>query len=171
MARLKSNKYALMLFIASIVFAVAFIAATIITFATMDSVIAAQKEELINQGYETNTIDTGIAFAKSIIVVAFIFGGILLAFMVVCGIKASLQNQWVKGAFVFGIIYVIFEGIDVISTVSKKPLNTSNLIFGFIYLAISIFYLVGAAHLKNEPVQFSDATTIEVEEATETKTE
>ncbi len=155
MERIKTNKAALALFIATIALVITSIIGFIIAFASMDTVIAQAREEGLSKGYDEATIDLAINMAKTTIYVAVVIAIILIVFQTLCGLKCSMQGKWRIGAIVFGVLLVLDYLWSITQKNSATWMNSINLV-------ISIVYLFSAIWCK--PDEVKEEKTIEVVE-------
>ena len=138
MKRIKSNKYALLLFIATIAMLVLGVVGIIISIAGLESAVEIARQEAVKTGATPEQIDFAVSFAKAIVYVAVVIGSILLIFEVLCGLKCSMYGKWRIGAIVFGILLCL----DYVWAITRGGW------INWISALIAGFYLVGAIMCK-----------------------
>ena len=138
MERIKSNKYALILFIATIVMLVLGVINIIVTIAGMETAVEVAKNEAVKAGGTQQEIDLAIAIAKGALYVAIVISAILLVFEVLCGLKCSMHGKWRIGAIVFGVLLCL----DYVWAITRGGW------MNWVSALIAGFYLVGAIMCK-----------------------
>ena len=138
MKRIKSNKYALLLFIATIAMLVLGVVGIIISIAGLESAVVIARQEAVKTGATQEQIDFAVSFAKAIVYVAVVIGSILLIFEVLCGLKCSMYGKWRIGAIVFGILLCV----DYVWAITRGGW------MNWVSALIAGFYLVGAIMCK-----------------------
>lgn len=138
MKRIKSNKYALLLFIATIAMLVLGVVSIIISIAGLESAVEIARQEAVKTGATQEQIDFAVYFAKAIVYVAVVIGSILLIFEVLCGLKCSMYGKWRTGAIVFGVLLCL----DYVWAITRGGW------INWISALIAGFYLVGAIMCK-----------------------
>ena len=138
MERIKSNKYALLLFIATIAMLVLGVVSIIISIVGLESTVEIARQEAVKTGATQEQIDFAVSFAKAIVYVAVVIGSILLIFEVLCGLKCSVYGKWRIGAIVFGILLCL----DYVWAITRGGW------INWISALIAGFYLVGAIMCK-----------------------
>ena len=148
MDRIKSNKYALILFIATIVMLVLGVINIIVTITGMETAVEVARNEAVKAGGTQQEIDLAIAFTRGAIYAVIGISAILLVFEVLCGLKCSMYGKWRIGAIVFGILLCL----DYVWAITRGGW------MNWISALIAGFYLVGAIMCK------PDAPSAEVTE-------
>ena len=138
MKRIKSNKYALLLFIATIAMLVLGVVGIIISITGLESAVEIARQEAVKTGATQEQIDFAVSFAKAVVYVAVVIGSILLIFEVLCGLKCSMYGKWRIGAIVFGILLCL----DYVWAITRGGW------INWISALIAGFYLVGAIMCK-----------------------
>lgn len=138
MKRIKSNKYALLLFIATIAMLVLGVVGIIISIAGLESAVESARQEAVKTGATQEQIDFAVSFAKAVVYVAVVIGSILLIFEVLCGLKCSMYGKWRIGAIVFGVLLCL----DYVWAITRGGW------INWISALIAGFYLVGAIMCK-----------------------
>ena len=138
MERIKSNKYALLLFIATIAMLVLGVVSIIISIAGLESAVETARQEAVKTGATPEQIDFAVSFAKAVVYVAVVIGSILLIFEVLCGLKCSMYGKWRIGAIVFGVLLCL----DYVWAITRGGW------INWISALIAGFYLVGAIMCK-----------------------
>ena len=153
MERIKSNKYALLLFIATIAMLVLGVVGIIISIAGLDNAVEIAKQEAVKTGATPEQIDLAVSLAKALVYVAVVIGSILLIFEVLCGLKCSMYGRWRTGAIVFGVLLVI----DYLFSVTQAGSSWMN----WINLVLAVIYLVGAIMCKPDAPTTQNPTPVE----------
>ena len=153
MENFKNNKTSLSLFIASIILGVIAIIDIFASFVQLELLIANLKDTLSSQ-YAPDQLDIILETYRRAFIVGIVITAILFLFVVLCGLKCSLQGKWRTGAIVLGVIIII---IALISVAFVGGSFVSVLEAG-----VSIWYLVSALLLK--PEHPAPQKTIEVVE-------
>ena len=151
MERVKTNKYALILFIATIAMLVLGVISIIVTIAGMETAVEVAKTEAAKAGGTQQEIDLAVAIARGAIYGAVVISAILLVFEVLCGLKCSMKGKWRVGAIVFGILLCI----DYVWAITRGGW------FNWISALIAGFYLVGAIMCKPDAPVAQDTTSAE----------
>lgn len=138
MERVKTNKYALILFIATITMLVLGVVNIIMTIAGMEAAVEVARTEAANAGGTQEAIDLAIAMTRVALYAAIVISAILLVFEVLCGLKCSMQGKWRVGAIVFGVLLCI----DYVWAITRGGW------MNWISALIAGFYLVGAIMCK-----------------------
>ena len=138
MKRIKSNKYALLLFIATIAMLVLGVVGIIISIAGLESAVEIARQEAVKTGATQEQIDFAVSFAKAVVYVAVVIGSILLIFEVLCCLKCSMYGKWRIGAIVFGVLLCL----DYVWAITRGGW------INWISALIAGFYLVGAIMCK-----------------------
>ena len=138
--KFKNNKWALVLFIATICIIVSTIVGIIIMYVMLPQVLDEAKIAFEGQGYSKELIDAAIEGAKGILLASVIILIIITIFVSLCGFKCSLKSEWRKGAIVFGAIFVFFDFITILKNTDQIATVLSNLLS----IALSTLYLIGA---------------------------
>ena len=138
MKRIKSNKYALLLFIATIAMLVLGVVGIIISIAGLESAVEIARQEAVKAGATPEQSDFAVSFAKAVVYVAVVIGSILLIFEVLCGLKCSMYGKWRTGAIVFGVLLCL----DYVWAITRGGW------INWISALIAGFYLVGAIMCK-----------------------
>ena len=138
MKRIKSNKYALLLFIATIAMLVLGVVGIIISITGLESAVEIARQEAVKTGATQEQIDFAVSFAKAVVYVAVVIGSILLIFEVLCGLKCSMYGKWRIGAIVFGVLLCL----DYVWAITRGGW------INWISALIAGFYLVGAIMCK-----------------------
>ena len=147
MERVKSNKYALILFIATIAMLVLGVVSIIMTIATMETALEAARTEAAKTGATPDevTITRGALYA------ALVITAILLLFEVLCGLKGSMHGKWRVGAIVFGVLLCV----DYVWAITRGGW------MNWVSALIAGFYLVGAIMCKPDAPVAQDTTSAE----------
>ena len=151
MERIKSNKYALILFIATIAMLVLGVINIIVTIAGMETAVEVARNEAVKAGGTQQEIDLAIAIARGALYAAIVISAILLVFEVLCGLKCSMQGKWRIGAIVFGILLCI----DYVWAITRGGW------MNWISALIAGFYLVGAIMCKPDAPTTQNPTPVE----------
>jgi hypothetical protein len=151
MERIKSNKYALLLFIATIAMLVLGVVGIIISITGLESAVETARQEAVKTGATQEQIDFAVSFAKAVVYVAVVIGSILLIFEVLCGLKCSMYGKWRIGAIVFGILLCL----DYVWAITRGGW------MNWISALIAGFYLVGAIMCKPDAPVAQDTTSAE----------
>ena len=138
MERVKTNKYALILFIATIVMLVLGVINIIVTIAGMETAVEVARTEAAKAGGTQEQIDLAIAMTRVALYVAIVISAILLVFEVLCGLKCSMHGKWRIGAIVFGILLCV----DYVWAITRGGW------MNWVSALIAGFYLVGAIMCK-----------------------
>ncbi len=136
MERIKNNKFALVLFIASLIILAVGVLDIIATFIGTGTTIELLKIELAKQTTDQALIDKTANTLMVSIYVGVVVGAIVLLFEVLCGLKSSMYAKWKIGAIVFGVISVALYVVGAIY------LSTSWI--NWISAIVDVMYLVGA---------------------------
>ncbi len=137
--RFKENKFALMLFISTILLIILYLISIFSVVSQYETLVEQAKLELINNGYTDAQIAYSLRGFQATLFMTFLLSGVLLIFVALCGFKCSLGGNWRAGAIVFGLLFVLddFSGLfDSISTLS--------LIINIISFVIALGYFIGA---------------------------
>lgn len=140
MERVKSNKYALLLFIAAVVIAVFTVIGIVVAITGMNVALDTVKREAQTQGYSQAEIDAAVNIARGAGYFALILVAVIELFVVLCGLKCSMQGKWRTGAIVFGVLLLVGS----VFSVTQKTAAWTN----WIDLVLGVFYLVGAIMCK-----------------------
>ena len=138
MERIKSNKYALILFIATIAMLVLGLVSIIMTITTMETALETAKTEAAKTGATPDEVNLVVTITRGALYAAIVISAILLVFEVLCGLKCSMHGKWRVGAIVFGILLVI----DYVWAITRGGW------FNWLSALIAGFYLVGAIMCK-----------------------
>ena len=85
--------------------------------------------------------------------IAFIIAGIIDLIIGIVGVKASKTNGKHTGAFLLGIIGVVFAGLTLIGTLASSSGDIgSSLAGGVVGLVLPVLYLVGVIQTRKPPV-------------------
>ena len=153
MENFKKNKTSLSLFIARIILGVIAVIDIFASFVQLELLIANLKDTLSSQ-YAPDQLDILLETYRRAFIVGIVIAAILFLFVVLCGLKCSLQGKWRTGAIVLGVIIII------IALISVAFLGGSFV--SVIEAGVSIWYLVSALLLK--PEHPAPQKTIEVVE-------
>ena len=148
MERIKSNKYALILFIATIAMLVLGLVSIIMTITTMETALEAARTEAAKTGATPDEVNLVVTITRVALYAAIVISAILLVFEVLCGLKCSMHGKWRIGAIVFGILLCI----DYVWAITRGGW------FNWLSALVAGFYLVGAIMCK------PDAPSAEVTE-------
>ena len=140
MERVKTNKYALLLFIAAVVIAVFTVVGIVVAITGMNVALDTVKQEAQAQGYSQAEIDAAVNIARGVGYFALILVAVIELFVILCGLKCSMQGKWRTGAIVFGVLLLIGS---IFSVTQKTAVWTS-----WVDLVLGVFYLVGAIMCK-----------------------
>ncbi len=138
MERVKSNKYALILFIATIAMLVLGVVSIIMTIATMETALEAARTEAAKTGATPDEVNLVVTITRGALYAAIVITAILLLFEVLCGLKCSMHGKWRVGAIVFGVLLCI----DYVWAITRGGW------INWISALIAGFYLVGAIMCK-----------------------
>jgi len=138
MERIKSNKYALILFIATIVMLVLGVINIIVTIAGMETALEVARTEAAKTGATPDEVNLAVAITRGALYAAIIISAILLVFEVLCGLKCSMHGKWRIGAIVFGVLLCL----DYVWAITRGGW------MNWISALIAGFYLVGAIMCK-----------------------
>ena len=154
MERINNNKNALSLFIASIVLGVIAVIDLIFTFSSMDVIMDNIRKVLIDQGMETEQALIIMSGFRAGYIFGLLLSAVLYLFVVLSGLKSSMQGKWRTATIVFGILLVI----EVFLTIA---IISAGLI-AIIEAGVVVWYLVSAILCK--PDEVKELKTIEVVE-------
>lgn len=138
MERVKSNKYALILFIATIAMLVLGVVSIIMTIAGMETALEVARTEAAKTGATPDEVNLAVAITRGALYAAIVITVILLLFEVLCGLKCSMQGKWRVGAIVFGVLLCI----DYVWAITRGGW------MNWISALLAGFYLVGAIMCK-----------------------
>lgn len=138
MERVKTNKYALILFIATIAMLVLGVVSIIMTIAGMETALEVARTEAAKTGATADEVNLAVAITRGALYAAIVITAILLLFEVLCGLKCSMQGKWRVGAIVFGVLLCI----DYVWAITRGGW------MNWISALIAGFYLVGAIMCK-----------------------
>ncbi len=138
MERVKTNKYALILFIATIAMLVLGVVSIIMTIAGMETALEVARTEAAKTGATPDEVNLAVAITRGALYAAIVITAILLLFEVLCGLKCSMQGKWRVGAIVFGVLLCI----DYVWAITRGGW------MNWISALIAGFYLVGAIMCK-----------------------
>ena len=138
MERIKSNKYALLLFIASIATAVFTVVGIIVAIVGMSGVSELVKQEGQTQGLSQAEIDAVVSITVGAAYATLIIVAIIELFVVLCGLKCSMHGKWRIGAIVFGVLLCL----DYVWAITRGGW------MNWVSALIAGFYLVGAIVCK-----------------------
>jgi hypothetical protein len=138
MERIKSNKYALILFIATIVMLVLGVINIIVTIAGMETALEVARTEAAKTGATPDEVNLAVAITRGALYAAIVISAILLVFEVLCGLKCSMHGKWRIGAIVFGVLLCL----DYVWAITRGGW------MNWISALIAGFYLVGAIMCK-----------------------
>lgn len=138
MERVKTNKYALILFIATIAMLVLGVVSIIMTIAGMETALEVARTEAAKTGATADEVNLAVAITRGALYAAIVITAILLLFEVLCGLKCSMQGKWRVGAIVFGVLLCI----DYVWAITRGGW------INWISALIAGFYLVGAIMCK-----------------------
>lgn len=158
MERVKKDKFALILFVATIVMVVSFVISIFTISAALGMVESVTREQAAGQGLSEDEINFAISIAKGAIVAALVISGIIILFVALCGFKCSLQGKWRMGAIVFGVIFTIDAVYTFFNSMSNK--NYGGLVSGLISLAASVCYLIGAVKTNTQTITYTEPETV-----------
>jgi len=153
MERVKSNKYALLLFIAAVVIAVFTVIGIVVAITGMNVALDTVKREAQAQGYSQAEIDAAVGIARGAAYFALILVAVIELFVVLCGLKCSMQGKWRTGAIVFGVLLLVGS----VFSVTQKTAAWTN----WIDLVLGVFYLVGAIMCKPDAPATQNPTPVE----------
>ncbi len=151
MERVKSNKYALILFIATIAMLVLGVVSIIMTIATMETALEAARTEAAKTGATPDEVNLVVTITRGALYAAIVITAILLLFEVLCGLKCSMHGKWRVGAIVFGVLLCI----DYVWAITRGGW------MNWISALIAGFYLVGAIMCKPDAPVAQDTTSAE----------
>ena len=151
MERIKSNKYALILFIATIAMLVLGVVSIIMTIATMETALEAARTEAAKTGATPDQVDLAVTLTRGALYAAIVISAILLLFEVLCGLKCSMHGKWRVGAIVFGVLLCI----DYVWAITRGGW------MNWISALMAGFYLVGAIMCKPDAPVAQEPTTLE----------
>ena len=154
MEGIKNNKNALSLLVASIILGVIAVIDIIATFAQIDLMLATMKEALAGQGYDPEQLDMLLEIYRNGFTIGVVLTAVLFLFVVLCGLKCSLQGKWRTGAIVLGVIIIIIALVSVAFA--------GGSFVSVIEAGASVWYLVSA--LLYKPEKPAPQKTIEVVE-------
>ena len=140
MERVKTNKYALILFIATIAMLVLGVVSIIMTIAGMETALEVARTEAAKTGATPDEVNLAVAITRGALYAAIVITAILLLFEVLCGLKCSMQGKWRVGAIVFGVLLCI----DYVWAITRGGW------MNWISALIAGFYLVGAIMCKQD---------------------
>ena len=140
MERVKTNKYAMILFIISLIILALGVIDIIVTFATMGASTEVVRQMLEKQGTDAATIDKLVQIIIVVAYVSILVGAVLLIFEVLCGLKCSMYGRWRVGAIVFGVL--------LIASYIANAILISSLWFSWINAVVGILYLISAIMCK-----------------------
>ena len=154
MERIKNNKNALSLFIASIILGVIAVIDLISAFSSIDVIMDYIRKVLVDQGMETEQALIIMTGFKGGYIFGLLLSAVLYLFVVLSGLKSSMQGKWRTATIVFGILLVIevFLTIAIISAGLITIIETG----------VVVWYLVSAILCK--PDEVKEPKTIEVVE-------
>ena len=138
MERVKTNKYALILFIATIAMLVLGVVSIIMTIAGMETALEVARTEAAKTGATPDEVNLAVAITRGALYAAIVITAILLLFEVLCGLKCSMHGKWRVGAIVFGVLLCI----DYVWAITRGGW------MNWISALIAGFYLVGAIMCK-----------------------
>lgn len=138
MERVKTNKYALILFIATIAMLVLGVVSIIMTIAGMETALEVARTEAAKTGATPDEVNLAVAITRGALYAAIVITAILLLFEVLCGLKCSMQGKWRVGAIVFGVLLCL----DYVWAITRGGW------MNWISALIAGFYLVGAIMCK-----------------------
>ena len=138
MERIKSNKYALILFIATIVMLVLGVINIIVTIAGMETALEVARTEAAKTGATPDEVNLAVTITRGALYAAIVISAILLVFEVLCGLKCSMHGKWRIGAIVFGVLLCL----DYVWAITRGGW------MNWISALIAGFYLVGAIMCK-----------------------
>ena len=141
MERIKENKNAICLLVASIILGVIAIIDIFASFVQLELLIANLKDTLSSQ-YAPDQLDILLETYRRAFIVGIVITAILFLFVVLCGLKCSLQGKWRTGGIVLGVIIIIIALISVVFTGGSS--------ISLIEAGTSVWYLVSAILLKPE---------------------
>ena len=153
MERVKSNKYALLLFIAAVVIAVFTVLGIVVAITGMNVALDTVKREAQAQGYSQAEIDAAVNIARGAAYFALIIVAVIELFVILCGLKCSMQGKWRTGAIVFGVLLLVGS----VFSVTQKTAAWTN----WIDLVLGVFYLVGAIMCKPDAPVAQNTTSAE----------
>ncbi len=138
--RFTNNKWALVLFIATIGIIVSTIVGLIVTYVNMPAWLDEARRVLVEQGVSKEDIDIAINITKGALIFSGVFSIVITIFVSLCGFNCSLTSKWRTGAIIFGAIFVIFDASAIFRNLSQISTVLSNLVS----LLLSLLYLIGA---------------------------
>ena len=147
MERLKTNKIALLLFIATI-------SVLIMNIILFKSELESVYNYVPRAGISEEAQKQWVKMISTLVPIVVIINGTLMIFQTVCGAKCSLFGRWRIATIIFGAILVIDDFWSVIHDYSDW--------IWYLKLAISVTYLVSAIMCKSD-----DAKVNNVEKSTE----
>lgn len=139
MERIKTNKYALILFVISLVILALGVIGIIVSFAGMGATAEILRRELAKQTTDEALVNQVVQITIVVSYIVIFVSAILLLFEVLCGLKCSMYGRWRVGAIVFGVLLVI-------AYVSNALMLRSWLYW--IDVAVGVLYLIGAIMCK-----------------------
>ena len=151
MERVKSNKYALILFIATIAMLVLGVVSIIMTIATMETALEAARTEAAKTGATPDEVNLVVTITRGALYAAIVITAILLLFEVLCGLKCSMHGKWRVGAIVFGVLLCV----DYVWAITRGGW------MNWVSALIAGFYLVGAIMCKPDAPVAQDTTSAE----------
>ena len=151
MERVKTNKYALILFIATIAMLVLGVINIIVTIAGMETALEVARTEAAKTGATPDEVNLAVAITRGALYAAIVISAILLVFEVLCGLKCSMHGKWRIGAIVFGILLCI----DYVWAITRGGW------MNWVSALIAGFYLVGAIMCKPDAPVVQDTTSAE----------
>ena len=147
MERLKTNKIALLLFIATI-------SVLIMNIILFKSELESVRNYVPRTGISEEAHKQWVKMISTLVPIVVIINGTLMIFQTVCGAKCSLFGRWRIATIIFGAILVIDDFWSVIHDYSDW--------IWYLKLAISVTYLVSAIMCKSDDVKVNN-----VEKSTE----
>ena len=121
----------------------------------MNTVADLARQEAIAQGASPESVDPIVNLAVGVAYFTLVLVAVIELFVVLCGLKCSMQGKWRTGAIVFGVLLLIGSFFSV---TQKGAAWTS-----WVDLVLGILYLVGAIMCKPD-LETSQPNTVEFKE-------